>query len=730
MGHPGCPANHVAHLHFHDAGSMMSSALDRRSCKDSRRLMVMITQLITRGRNITSAQLYLLQYMDATDVTGLISKASELVAQLPDPASSGPNRQGLMLGLVQSGKTGGLTTSIAIASDNGYRCFIVLTSDNIWLYNQTMKRLKGALPGLQIVGKDEWERETVSMARTLKLGTDGLVLVATKNATVLTKLLNALDYLQSEVGELPTGLVIDDEADQASLDTRMSRRATNPLLDPGRINDLISQIRGRFAVHAYLQVTATPQALFLQDTTNPYRPEFTVLIEPGRGYVGGNTFFSLINGQGADLIRNVAQQEVATMITSPIVFVPDSLKRALCIFYVGATIKCLQNQLANQPKPLEEMVYSLLCHISQRKNDHNKAYEAISAYFQRLREGLSSQSSPCARASVESDLSAAYADLSGTLTGPIPSFQDVVDDLAQFIVGTEIQILNSDKEQEQPSYDRRYNILIGGTKLARGVTIKNLLVTYYGRQALTTNMDTMLQHARMYGYREKDLDVTRLFVTEDVAERFRLINESEEALRDIIQRYPNEVYRGIYIGQRLHATRSNVLNPNTVGAYAAGSSYFPSRPLYRSEDVVANTSLVDGFLTPLHPQPRGSAIQVSIDKLIEILRLCQWVDPNSNGMWDDDRIVAALETLKQDPRYLNIGYLIVRRNSNVSPTRGAGQIGAVLDQDVRRLANPDYPTLFMYRLNGQRSSGWDDSPFWVPTLRFPDGRYALMFNFE
>ena len=132
-------------------------------------------------------------------------------------------------------------------------------------------------------------------------------------------------------------------------------------------------------------------------------------------------------------------------------------------------------------------------------------------------------------------------------------------------MGTDIQVLNSNnEEQNQPHYDRRYNILIGGNKLARGVTVKNLLVTYYGRQTRRTNMDTMLQHARMYGYREKDLDVTRLFVTPTVEERFRLINESEQALREIIERYPNEEYRGILIGASLNATRSNVLNQNNI----------------------------------------------------------------------------------------------------------------------------------------------------------------------
>src|SRR5689334_12526110 len=110
-----------------------------------------------RGKNITYLQSSLLRRMDSEDATRVVIRAKELVENLPDPASTGETRQGLMLGLIQSGKTVALTTAIALAADNGYRCFIVLTSDNLWLYEQTIERLKGDLQGLEIEGKDQWE---------------------------------------------------------------------------------------------------------------------------------------------------------------------------------------------------------------------------------------------------------------------------------------------------------------------------------------------------------------------------------------------------------------------------------------------------------------------------------------------------------------------------------------------------------------------------------------------
>ncbi len=686
-----------------------------------------------RGRNITSLQDSLLRRMDDEDSTRVVARAKELIENLPNTQDTGVNKQGLILGLVQSGKTVALTTAIALAADNGYRCFIVLTSDNLWLYNQTIERLKGDLQGLEIEGKDQWRGILIAQSSLEPTG-NGLVLVSTKNTRMLQNLIETLDNLKEALGgTLPVGLVIDDEADQASLDTRANRRARNPSTDPGRTNDLITQIRQRFNSHTYLQVTATPQALFLQDMEGMYRPEFTIVIEPGKGYIGGNTFFSLEWGKAEQLIRYVSDDELAQLLDDREPQMPKSLKDAMCLFYVGATIKYLQDK-DNIKIPASDLAYSFLCHISQKKRDHTKVENVIKAYFRQLQEGINSTASVNLRSSAEQDLRAAYVDLSRTITSEISPFERILEELQGFIVGTDIQVLNSNnEEQNQPHYDRRYNILIGGNKLARGVTIKNLLVTYYGRQTRRTNMDTMLQHARMYGYREKDLDVTRLFVTPTVEERFRLINESEQALREIIEKYPNEEYRGILIGANLNATRNNVLNPNNIGAYTGGKQVFPRRPIYQHTAIETSTRKIDQVIDTIISTPTTQPVQVTIDKIIEIIKLTK-SDPTGSGLWNDSMIITALETLRNDTRYNNIAYLVVRRDRKL--TRDVEDINwnlrAVLgpnDLPLSRL-NPGYPTLYMYRQTGAKNDGWDGIPFWIPVIVLPDGRYALMFNIE
>lgn len=91
------------------------------------------------------------------------------------------------------------------------------------------------------------------------------------------------------------------------------------------------------------------------------------------------------------------------------------------------------------------------------------------------------------------------------------------------------------------------DIFVGGNKLGRGVTIPNLITSYYGRNPKRPNSDTVLQHARMYGYRQAHIGVTRLFLPEKLAEHFRIIHQMEEALRALVEKHPQGKFEGIYL---------------------------------------------------------------------------------------------------------------------------------------------------------------------------------------
>jgi hypothetical protein len=145
----------------------------------------------------------------------------------------------------------------------------------------------------------------------------------------------------------------------------------------------------------------------------------------------------------------------------------------------------------------------------------------------------------------------------------------VLDRIGFLLPGASIKEINSTSDAAI-TLDHVYSIFVGGNKLGRGVTIPNLITSYYGRNPKKPNADTVLQHARMYGYREKHIGVTRLFLRDKLADHFRLIHQMETALRNLVDKYPEGKFEGIYISSPLQATRANVLDPNSIGVYVAG----------------------------------------------------------------------------------------------------------------------------------------------------------------
>src|SRR6476646_2692862 len=195
------------------------------------------------------------QISNVEEVKEIRETANQVAERWVNPLSGGKAQtNGLIYGLIQSGKTGVLTVTGAIGADEGYRTIIILTSDNDPLYEQTLGRARQAFPGIDILGKKEFKDADAFLDR-VKSGT--CAIVTTKNSGLLGTLIQ--NFKKGRVKGLSC-LIIDDEADQASLNTKANR-------DDGSvsaINERITDLRTFFDKNTYLQVTATPQALFLQ----------------------------------------------------------------------------------------------------------------------------------------------------------------------------------------------------------------------------------------------------------------------------------------------------------------------------------------------------------------------------------------------------------------------------------------------------------------------------------
>lgn len=632
----------------------------------------------------------------------ITEKAAQIIERSVDPNAkqSQHSTDGLLYGLIQSGKTSIITVAAAIAADNGFQCIIILTSDIDLLYEQTLERIRKALRGLAVLGKNDW-RDTERFKRYIR--TSPFVIVCSKNGSKLNSLLDA--FRNARASDISI-ILIDDEADQASLNTFTSKGSGQI----SRINNVITELRNFFRVNTYLQVTATPQALFLQRPDHQYRPSFTILSSPGPGYVGGEVFF----GPTSNLLRDVELEETeslqATHQPSPTGTIPSGLRRALYVFFVAATVKIIQN-------PGDEQGYAFLCHVSVNKRDHEYIVALMDSFKEEIIHILQNPS-PKQYTKVIEDLQDAYNDLSSTQSG-LPTFQQIIERLKFYIHGINIKLINA-TSNEEIKLDSVYNVFVGGNKLGRGVTIKNLLVSYYGRNPKRPNADTVLQHARMYGYRENNIGVTRLFLPENLANHFRLIHQMEDALRNLVMKYPDGKFEGLYISDPLRATRTNVLDPNSIGIYVAGGSYNPVYPL-RTSAVKKNTEWLDTQLAKFDDQ--GIGVEVTVDFIIQLLEQCI-PDPQYGAeLWNLKTLKVALEKLKSIRS--NKAYLVVRRNRDLNQPRRETQ--GILSGGEDALAPKDSPTLFIYR---QNSNARGESEVWWPQLRFPEGNYVLAFSFD
>jgi hypothetical protein len=629
-------------------------------------------------------------------------KAARIIELSVNPIGGPPPEpsDGLLYGLIQSGKTSILTVSAAMAADNGFDCIVILTTDNDPLYHQTLDRVKAALRGLTILGKNDW-KDPLRFARQVRTKPFGIV--CSKNGSMLKTLLHAFQKAQSKGLSV---LIVDDEADQASLNTFTAKQTGKV----STINNAITDFRNYFPVNTYLQVTATPQALFLQRPGHRYRPTFTVVTQPGAGYVGGDDFF----GSGsANLLRMVDINEVALLKASnqprPTGALPAGLKKALYTFLVGAAAKVIERPAEN---------FAFLCHVSMSTKDHEYTRQLLDDFKADTISAFKDKASP-KYAALERALKDAYDDLA-VAAKSLPPFADVIGGIQFYMPGSNIKLINA-TTNEEIKLDSVFNIFVGGNKLGRGVTIKNLLVSYYGRNPKTPKADTVLQHARMYGYRHKDLGVTRLFLPQRLADHFKSIHEMEKSLRDLLKEYPDGCFEELYISGTWAPTRANVLDPNTIGYYVAGTSYNPRHPL-RTKDSKEITDWLDQQLHSVSDAPPYETI--TMGRLLELIEKVK-VDPEYGAqLWDLKAIRTALDVLNTRSGS-DKAYLVVKRNRDLKALRSERH--GIIHGGEERLAPTDAPTLFMYRMNANAEG---EAEVWWPQLRFPDGNYVLAFSFD
>ena len=516
---------------------------------------------------------------EASALRSLEDSSDRVLRQLESPATESFDIRGLVLGFVQSGKTANYTAVIAKAADAGYRLVIVLSGIDKGLRRQTNIRLKRELVGypddrptavrMPPMGI-QWHEFTTddldgdfqpgnANHATLQ-GSQPVLLVVKKNGDVLRRLLGWLDAAPAEVRRSLPMLVIDDEADQASVDTRgtLQREDDPPDLnyeEPSVINGLIRELLQKFDRCSYVAYTATPFANILipHDTVDPrvgndlYPKDFIVDLPKPQGYFGAEEFFGRVDvhtGEdigGLDVVRNVPDEDLVILQQGSI---PPSLSNAMLDFVLAGAARAFRG---NGDAPA-----TMLVHTSQSIAVQSTLRAMLGFQFSELRDEWRYQRSfgiaDRLKARWESDFR------------PVTRSRHVDKDvhfgsielyIGPFMEATQVREINSETG-EVLDYEREPSlkaIAVGGNRLSRGLTLEGLTISFFIRRSVT--YDTLMQMGRWFGFRGGYEDLTRIYTTDELEGWFNDLATVEYRLRDDISVYESQGLTPYQVGMRI-----------------------------------------------------------------------------------------------------------------------------------------------------------------------------------
>lgn len=526
---------------------------------------------------------YLLNVKDwsATAVRSLDESTDNILAQIADPDTESFDIRGLVLGYVQSGKTANFTALIAKSADVGFRLVIVLSGLDNGLRRQTQIRLNKELAGyadnrpgavrLPPMG-EQWHQFTTedfdgdfrpgNANHSALQGSQPVLLVVKKNGAVLRRLHAWLDAAPAETRRTLPLLVIDDEADQASVDTRGSYQtdADEPPDEdyeaPAVINGLIRRLLQKFQRCAYVAYTATPFAnvLIPHDTVDPtagndlYPKDFIVDLPKPYGYFGAEELFGRqdpVSGEqvdGIDAVRHIPDEDITEYDIGRI---PGSLETALMDFVLAGAARSERGQ-GDAPA-------TMLIHTSQSILEQDSLWRQVSARFSELKDEWRYQRDQGVRARMKARWELEFMPVTrASFLARERTFEQIEPHISPFFeaVGPPRQINSA--TGSMLDYEREPGlkaIAVGGNKLARGLTLEGLLVSYFVRR--TAMYDTLMQMGRWFGFRGGYEDLTRIWMTAELAGWFADLAAVEYELRGDIRRYEADQVTPLQLGARI-----------------------------------------------------------------------------------------------------------------------------------------------------------------------------------
>jgi hypothetical protein len=500
-----------------------------------------------------------LNFLSTESKENLIEETLDIIAQCANPNFEDQIRTGLVVGYVQSGKTMSFTTLISLANDNGYRFVVVLAGVANNLLNQTYNRLKKDLQlsekssrkYFKIFCNPEYKNHLNEIKESFLEENDRTIVITVlkhhQHITELSKILSQLSNLRKN----SSCLIIDDEADQYSLNGKSHSNFKKQLEEQTATYASILKLKNSVNTHSYIQYTATPQGPILIAMSDLLKPQFCKVLTPGEKYTGGLEFFQ---NKIEDLVKIVPEDEIHNK-NNILSKRPSSLEHALWDYLVSSSFLTEVEDKLNYT--------SMLIHPGRENKIITTYYNWTIDFITQVKTNLQINDK------YDLDYSMILENINNSClrilkTKEINIVDHVINGIKSILKDIKVYEVMKGQHTEIIWSDYTLNILIGGEMLNRGYTVENLTTTYLTRTSKNkSNSDTLQQRARFFGYKKDYINYCRVYLPFNVKEDFIEYVRHEESFRNKLKNgslsefLKNSLFE---ISNKLELTRKSILS--------------------------------------------------------------------------------------------------------------------------------------------------------------------------
>ena len=582
----------------------------------------------------------------------ILSESQKILSRCSDPSKSISRKSILVLGEVQSGKTLSFTSVIALARDNNIPITVLLAGTKRPLMKQNFEQLgkdlnrnsSGSAPQWLITNnikndvKDEVIKSLESWynPNTPSQFKKAVVIASMKTPAGIKKVTHFLKQVQGELGKTIPCLIIDDEGDQASPNTKVAQDEFSSTYTA------ISDLRDSLQNHSFLSYTATPEANLLLSLSDHLSPESVVVLSPGDEYVGGYKLFVDRSIENKFSVR-IPDDELG-VATKPKFgdIPPKSLVSALAYFLVCMTVA--------QKKYEKVRPISMLIHPDSTIDSHTKYKKWVNSIINKWVMHFDENNLDSPDYKIPSDFSNAIinlrktVDLDNIFLDSIKGNQEIeLMKLIKFWIKPEyleVRVVNSERSTNNVSQDewstRSGWILIGAGKLDRGFVVKNLAVTYMPRGIGGGNVDTIQQRGRFFGYKANYIELLRGWFSQELINSYASIVDTEGSLRKNLEKYDTNSLnlmgwkRSMIMDPALTPTRKNIISLNHSTLNLKAGAWFQQRQIFdqylhsrasdlrpQLESLMKNS--VESALDTRHGEKKHTVVRIPLPQIVQLL---------------------------------------------------------------------------------------------------------------